>query len=72
MILFPRGFEKARATDAAAALGVSLATLSRTGITLVRKGRVSKRRSVKDDRVVVLSLSRRTRSLHKSSSGSAK
>ena len=49
----------ARVTDAAAALRVRVPTLSGVVKDLVRKRWVTKRRSVKDDRVVCLSLSRR-------------
>jgi DNA-binding MarR family transcriptional regulator len=63
VILFLRHHAEARVTDAATALGVSLATLSRTVTALVRKRWVTKRRSVKDDRVVSLSLSRRGNAL---------
>lgn len=59
VILFLRRHAYANVTDAATALGVSQATLSRTVITLVRTQWVAKRRSAKDDRVVALSLSRR-------------
>ena len=50
-------------TDAAASLGVRLPTLSVVVKALVRKRWVTKRRSVKDDRVVCLSLSRRGKAL---------
>jgi DNA-binding MarR family transcriptional regulator len=63
VILFLRRHADARVTDAATALGVSLATLSRTVTTLMRKRWVTKRRAVKDDRVVALSLSRRGNAL---------
>jgi len=45
-------------TDAAAAFRLRLPTLSEVVKALARKRWVAKRRSVKDDRVVVLSLSR--------------
>jgi len=63
VILFLRRQADANVTDAATALGVSQATLSRTVTTLVRKQWVAKRRSAKDDRVVALSLSRRGNAL---------
>src|SRR5512141_244305 len=63
VILFLRRHADARMTDAATALGVSLATLSRTVTALVRKQWVAKRRSATDDRVVALSLSRRGNAL---------
>lgn len=63
VLLFLRRRADARVTDAATALGVSLATLSRTVTTLVRKHLVTKQRSVKDDRVVHLRLSRRGNAL---------
>lgn len=63
VILFLRRQADARVTDAATALGVSLATLSRTVTALVRKRWIAKRRAVKDDRVVVLSLSQRGNAL---------
>jgi DNA-binding MarR family transcriptional regulator len=53
----------ARVTNTATELGVSLATLSRTVTALVHKGWVAKRRAVKDDRVVALSLTRRGHTL---------
>jgi len=63
VILFLRRHADANVTDAATALGVSQATLSRTVTTLVRKQWVAKRRSAKDVRVVALSLSRRGNAL---------
>ena len=63
VILFLRRHTDGRMTDAATALGVSQATLSRTVTTLVRKQWVAKRRSATDDRVVALSLSRRGNAL---------
>jgi DNA-binding MarR family transcriptional regulator len=63
VILFLRRHADANVTDAATALGVGQATLSRTVTTLVRRQWVAKRRSVKDDRVVTLSLSRRGNAL---------
>jgi DNA-binding MarR family transcriptional regulator len=63
VILFLRRHADARVTDAATALGVSLATWSRTVTTLVRKRWIAKRRAVKDDRVVILSLSQRGNAL---------
>lgn len=58
VLLFLRRHPGGRATDAALALGVSLPTMSEVVKDLVRKRWVSKRRSVQDDRVVLLSLSR--------------
>jgi DNA-binding MarR family transcriptional regulator len=63
VLLFLRRHAEANVTDAATALGVNQATLSRTVTTLVRKQWVAKRRSAKDDRVVALSLSRRGNAL---------
>jgi DNA-binding MarR family transcriptional regulator len=63
VLLVLRRHADARVTDAAAALGVSQATMSRMVTALMRKRWVSKRRSVKDDRVVVVLLSRRGRGL---------
>jgi DNA-binding MarR family transcriptional regulator len=62
-ILFLRCHAGARLTDAAAALSVRVATLSEVVKDLVRKGWVTKRRSVTDTRVVCLSLSRRGNAL---------
>jgi DNA-binding MarR family transcriptional regulator len=59
VLLVLRRHTEPRVTDAAAALGVSQATMSRTVTALMRKQCVAKRRSVKDDRVVVVLLSRR-------------
>jgi DNA-binding MarR family transcriptional regulator len=53
VLLFLRRHADARVTDAATALGVSLPTLSRMVTALERKRWITKRRSVKDDRVVV-------------------
>jgi len=61
--LLLRRHADARVTDAAAVLGVSLATLSRTVKTLVRKRWVTTRRSVKQACVVSLSLRRRGNAL---------
>jgi len=63
VILFLRRHSDARVTDAAASLGVRLPTVSGVVKDLVRKRWVAKRRSVKDDRVVCLSLSRRGETL---------
>jgi DNA-binding MarR family transcriptional regulator len=61
--LFLHRHADANVTDAATALGVSQATLSRTVTTLVRRQWVAKRRSATDDHVVALSLSRRGNAL---------
>jgi DNA-binding MarR family transcriptional regulator len=58
VLLFIRRHANARVTDAAAAFRLRLLTLSEVVKALARKRWVTKRRSVKDDRVVVLSLSR--------------
>ena len=58
VLLFLRCHAEANVTDAAATLGVRLPTVSVVVKALVRKRWVTKRRSGKDDRVVVLSLSR--------------
>jgi DNA-binding MarR family transcriptional regulator len=59
VLLFLRRHAEANVTDAAATLlGVRLPTVSVVVKALVRKRWVTKRRSGKDDRVVVLSLSR--------------
>ena len=58
VLLFLRRHANARMTDAATALRLRLPTLSEVVKALARKRWVTKRRSVKDDRVVVLSLSR--------------
>jgi len=63
VLLVLRRHTEPRVTDAAAALGVSQATMSRTVTTLMHKQWVTKRRSVKDDRVVVVVLSRRGEAL---------
>jgi hypothetical protein len=72
-MIFLRGLEKTRATDAAAVPGLTQATLSRTVTTLVRKHCVTKRRSV---RMIVscicCSVGGMKRSPYKSSSGYAK
>jgi DNA-binding MarR family transcriptional regulator len=59
VILFLRRHADARVTDAAAALGMRVATLSEVVKDLARKRWVTKRRSVTDTRAVHLSLSRR-------------
>ena len=59
VLLFLRRHADARVTDAATALCVRLSTLCVVVTVLVHKRWVTKRRSVKDDRVVSLSLSRR-------------
>ena len=59
VILFFRRNAEARVTDAAAALGVRLPTLRTVVKALVRTRWVTRHRSVKDDRVVCLQLSRR-------------
>ena len=58
VLLFLRRHVEAKVTDVAAALGVRLPTMSTVVKDLVRKRWVSRRRSVKDDRVVALSFSR--------------
>jgi DNA-binding MarR family transcriptional regulator len=58
VLLFIRRHVNARVTDAAAAFRLRLPTLSEVVKALTRKRWVTKRRSVKDDRVVVLSLCR--------------
>jgi len=58
VLLFIRRHANARMTDAATALRLRLPTLSEVVKALARKRWVAKRRSVKDDRVVVLSLCR--------------
>ncbi|OAI45786.1 hypothetical protein AYO43_07540 [Nitrospira sp. SCGC AG-212-E16] len=63
VLLYLSHHPDARVTDTATALGVSLATLSRTVTALMHKRWVAKRRAVKDDRVVVLSLTRRGNTL---------
>ena len=63
VLLFLRRHAEAKLTDAAAALGVRLPTLSVVVKALVRKRWVTRHRSVKDDRVVFLSLSRRGEAL---------
>src|SRR2546428_3983836 len=57
-LLFIRHHANARVTDAATAFRLRLPTLSEMVKALARKRWVTKRRSVKDDRVVVLSLCR--------------
>jgi DNA-binding MarR family transcriptional regulator len=59
VILFLRGHAKAKVSEAAAALGIRLPTLSEVVKDLVRKRWVVKRYSVEDRRAVCLSLSRR-------------
>jgi DNA-binding MarR family transcriptional regulator len=59
VLLFLRRHAEARVTDAATAVRVRLPTLSTVVKDLVRKRWVTKHRSVKDDRVVHLRLSRR-------------
>ena len=56
VLLFIRRHANARMTDAAAAFRLRLPTLSEVVKALARKRWVTKRRSVKDDRVVILSL----------------
>jgi DNA-binding MarR family transcriptional regulator len=63
VILFLRRHAEAKVTDAAAALGVRLPTLSGVVKALVRKRWITKRRSVTDTRVVYLRLSRRGEAL---------
>jgi DNA-binding MarR family transcriptional regulator len=63
VILFLRRHAEARLTDAATALCVRAATLSEVVKDLVRKGWITKRRSVTDSRVVCLRLSRRGNAL---------
>src|SRR5438445_10938712 len=58
VLLFICRHANARMTDAATALRLRLPTLSEVVKALARKRWVTKRRSVKDDRVVVLSLCR--------------
>jgi DNA-binding MarR family transcriptional regulator len=58
VLLFVQRHMDARVTDAAAALGVRLPTLSAVVKELVRKRWVTKRRSVKDDRDVCLRIIR--------------
>ena len=59
VFLFLRRHAEANVTDAAAALGVRLPTMSTVVKDLVRKRWVSRHRSVKDRRAMHLSLSRR-------------
>jgi DNA-binding MarR family transcriptional regulator len=59
VILYLCRHAEARVTDAAAALGVRLPTLSAVVNDLVRERWITKRRSVTDRRVVYLLLSRR-------------
>ena len=59
VLLCLRRHAEANVTDAAAALGVRLSTMSGVVKDLVRKRWVTKRRSVTDTRVVHLRLSRR-------------
>lgn len=63
VLLFLRRHADTRMTDAAASLGVTLSTASTLVKALVRKRWVTKRRSVKDDRAVCLSLSRQGEAL---------
>jgi DNA-binding MarR family transcriptional regulator len=63
VLLFLRRHAEAKVTDAATALRLSLPTMSTVVKNLVRKRWVTRHRSVKDDRVVVLSLSRRGEAL---------
>ena len=63
VLLFLRRHADAKLTDAADALGVRLSTLSTVVKDLVRKSWVTRHRSVKDDRVVCVSLSRRSKAL---------
>src|SRR2546427_8980639 len=70
VLLFIRRHANARVTDAAAAFRLRLPTLSEVIKALARERWVTKRRSVKDDRVVILSLvGGVTRSPYKSRSG---
>ena len=59
VLLLLRRHADAKLTDAAAALRVNPPTLSAVVTDLVRKRWVTKRRSVKDDRVVCLQLGQR-------------
>jgi DNA-binding MarR family transcriptional regulator len=63
VILFLQRHADAKLTDAAAALRVTLPTLSVVVKALVQKRWVTKRRSVPDSRAVCLSLSRRGETL---------
>jgi DNA-binding MarR family transcriptional regulator len=63
VLLFLSRHADAKLTDAADALGVRLSTLSTVVKDLVRKRWVTRHRSVKDDRVVCVSLSRRSKAL---------
>jgi len=63
LILFLRRHADAKLTDAAAALRLRLPTMSTVVKALVRKRWITKRRSVKDDRAVCLSLNRRGEAL---------
>ncbi len=63
VLLYLRRHAEARVTDAAAALGVRLPTLSEMVKDLVRKHWVIKRYSVEDHRAVCLRLSRRGEAL---------
>lgn len=63
VLLFLRRHAEAKVTDADAALGVRLSTLSGVVKALVRKRWITKRRSVTDTRVVHLRLSRRGEAL---------
>jgi DNA-binding MarR family transcriptional regulator len=59
VLLFLRHHVEARVTNTATALGVNVATLSRTVTALVHKQCVAKRRPVTDTRALCLRLSRR-------------
>ena len=63
VLLFLRRHAEAKVSDGAAALRVSLPTMSEVVKDLVRKRWVTKRRSVTDTRVVHLLLSRRGEAL---------
>ena len=63
VLLFLRRHADAKLTDAVDALGVRLSTLSTVVKDLVWKRWVTRHRSVKDDRVVCVSLSRRSKAL---------
>ena len=63
VLLFLHRHSDAKLTDAADALGVRLSALSTVVKDLVRKRWVTRHRSVKDDRVVCVSLSRRSKAL---------
>jgi DNA-binding MarR family transcriptional regulator len=63
VLLYLQRHRDASVTDAATALRLRLPTLSVVVKDLVRKCWVTKRRSIKDDRVLCLSLSRRGEAL---------